>query len=301
MKMIQFELWKECHNCCSFCYNANLKDFNSKEDVLLNIISFLEDYNNIADYDTIGLIGGELLFNNLSPRELSLYLSLYQVIINYLKQNKINQVLIASSLIFDNFILLDSVFELFQKHNLLDKVLLCTSYDTIGRFRNNSELIWDNAVFYIHKTYPQVRLHTEIILTQDFINKVLDNTFDIIKFKQIYNTSLDFKEPNSGERFKLKTKAEINNLLGDFFPTRSSFLKFLRKAHYEQTIDLNQLLSVSNHSNTLYLYNNENWIKIDNRQENQASLTDIVGWKSGYIDSNNYMRNDVLYYISQVD
>lgn len=301
MKMIQFELWKECHNCCNFCYNANLKDFYSKEKVLLDIISFLDNYNNIINYDTVGLIGGELLFNKLSPKELSLYLSLYQLIISYIKEGKIKQVLITSSLIFNNYSLLDNVLSLFKQHNILDKVLLCTSYDTMGRFHNNSEEMWKNCISYIHLNYPELKIHTEIILTQDFINKVLNNTFDINDFKQKYQTSIDYKEPNSGERFKLKTKEEINEILGLFFPTRSSFLKFLRKVHLDQSINLSTLLDVTAHSNTLYLYDNENFIKIDNRHDNKSSLTDIVGWKSGYIDSNNYMRNDVLYYISQTD
>lgn len=67
--------------------------------------------------------------------------------------------------------------------NIAKNILICTSYDTIARFLTPKKLEnWKTNMQWLHEKYPEIKVHTEIILTEDFMQKVLSGKFDIEKF-----------------------------------------------------------------------------------------------------------------------
>ena len=84
-------------------------------------------------------------------------------------------------------------------------IRMCTSYDTMGRFSTPKQLEnWERNMKLLHDTYPAIKLHTEILVTEDFLQKVLSGEFNITEFKKKYHTDVDFLEPNSGFYYKNK-------------------------------------------------------------------------------------------------
>ena len=84
-----------------------------------------------------------------------------------------------------------------------DKVLICTSYDTKWRFdgfkcKRPKKWLFRKNMERLHKEFPDFRTHIEIILTGDFIDKVLSGDFDIAYFSNYYHSRVDFIEPASG-------------------------------------------------------------------------------------------------------
>ena len=117
--------------------------------------------------------------------------------------------------------------DIFKKN--IDKVWLLTSYDTLGRFHTDKMLKnWQFNMLNIKKLYPNINLNTTIILTGDFIEKYLNNEINLKLFSKTYQTSLFFKVC-SLPKGKYKTKIEMNKCNGNFFPDRSTFIKFLIK------------------------------------------------------------------------
>ena len=59
MRIIQYNLWSSCKNNCSFCFNKDRQRDVDKVKNIKHIINLL-DLEEVKDYDTIALIGGEL-------------------------------------------------------------------------------------------------------------------------------------------------------------------------------------------------------------------------------------------------
>lgn len=79
----------------------------------------------------------------------------------------------------------------------------------------------------LHNDYPEVKLNTTSILTGDFIEKYLNDEFDIEDFKAKYHTNLFLKTTVKPGHLSHLTKQEINDKIGNFFPTQEKFQEFL--------------------------------------------------------------------------
>jgi hypothetical protein len=73
-------------------------------------------------------------------------------------------------------------------------VILCTSYDAIGRFKTREqEEQWFKNIALVVKNYPNIVLHTQTILSQAFIDKVIENVDFLRRIVSI--STIDFKFP----------------------------------------------------------------------------------------------------------
>ena len=294
-QFIQYELWKDCKNGCTFCFNKGLPDLDKI--VSLNQVMELVDLPEVDEYDEIGFIGGEFFDGQLNnPKVKDLFYRLFDKVVEKINTGKINKLYVTCEMILDNLDDLKEFLEYLKNNDVLEKTLLCTSFDTIGRFHTpERESLWKANMLYIKKLYPKLKLHTEIIMTQDFIEKVLSGEFDIPAFEKTYNTSIDYLEPNTGSYYK--DKADFNKAVPNFLVKRNDFLKFLKKTCIdEKTIQLFKLFSKEIRSNTIYLILNGNRVKIDSRRKSARTkgmeCLPIIP-KFGYIDSDIDIADDV--------
>ena len=84
-----------------------------------------------------------------------------------------------------------------------------------------------NLMNKLHNDYPEVKLNTTSILTGDFIEKYLNDEFDIEDFKAKYHTNLFLKTTVKPGHLSHLTKQEINDKIGNFFPKQEKFQEFL--------------------------------------------------------------------------
>lgn len=146
---------------------------------------------------------------------------------------------LATALLFKDTTLLEKTLDLLPILDLQNNqcVRICTSYDTIGRFiTKDREDLWLNNVQMIKSKYPAVQIHTQTILTQDTIDKFIENP-DCFDFISKYS-SIDFRYPSISRAdcptatgikdYRSMMLQRINNFPKKFFiEDRKSFLKFL--------------------------------------------------------------------------
>lgn len=266
-KFIQYELWKDCHNQCQFCYNKGEPKTNKIK--RMHYIMDKMDLEEADLFDEIGFIGGDFFHNQLDDDEVkSLFYKLFEKCSERRKQNKLNKLCICTSLIFN----IDRHFVDFVNYlesiNLLDITLICTSYDTLYRFQNDYQKnLWENNMLELHVRFPKLKIHTETLLSQDFIDKVLTDEFNITEFCNKFHTTIDYIEPSTG--FYYNTKYEMAEVLPNFFPTKSSFIKFIKKTVFdEKTINLQDLLNPYLRANVLYYTADGEDMVVRGRQRN---------------------------------
>lgn len=293
-RFVQFQLWRDCPNNCDFCYNKSLIN-PDKLKILPQIIDKLQDPL-MDKFNEFGLIGGELFGHELDDPEVKrLFYQITDNIVARIERGQVNKLYVTSALLFKDLSNLWEFIEYLDQRRCLKHLLLCTSYDTLYRFKNErSEQLWsDNMMSLIA---GGVNVHTETILTNHFIKQVLANKFSIKDFEQQFG-KLNFIQPQCNTN--CATKAEFVQQLPDFLPERLLFLKFLHKVHAEQLINLDEFLNENLHSDLLYLEHNGYLYEFMGRRR-WPSLMDAyyrdIGrnfYHLGYADSDIKMESDV--------
>lgn len=253
-KILQFELWEECNNHCSFCYlGSDNKKSNNKSkldsiEFTINRISNLDLYTKDG-YDIISYIGGEFFQGQMNDIVYDKFLELIDKTI-WLYDNKYIRSI---------WIMLTMTekmnHQLIEVLNLLkDKsVWIATSYDTKGRFHKDGEFNWNSSMKYIRSEYPHFNINITSILTKDLINKYLSDEFSFKYYLDSYNCEFFLKQ--CGVPGIYKNKSECNKYLPWFFPTRSEFLKFLTKFKSEESgLMWDKLFNIHYRADTLYRY-----------------------------------------------
>ena len=293
-KFLQFELWKNCHVNCKFCFNKYQPTFNAENKLknLQRIINILKT-DEINNYNELGFIGGEFFGGQLDQKKVEdKFYEALEIIANLLKTNKLNKFYIATSLIFDIKDYFQKFIDFFIDNKLLKRLCICTSYDTFGRFKSNKEEeLWQMNMLYLHNQYPMLELHTQIIITEDFIQKVLKNEFDIQNFSKKFNTSIDYNIPHTG--YDYRNKEEFDKYVPNFLPKRNDFLNFLKKTIIlDKSINILDFFANEKKANTIHvLYNSTNYIATNKNIE--TLLPFGLYKKAGYIDSNINIWDDV--------
>ena len=286
-RFIQFELWKDCSQGCPFCCNRGQVPINKNQSCqyVLDILDSLEP--NVYDY--IGLIGGEF-FNG----EMRFNMHSFFLIMRRIKELNPKKIFITTNLIYDMRDYLVPVLKAIGAVlGIRDKIVICTSWDYKYRFHTpEQQQLWVKNMLYLKDHFPEVELHVEMIMTQHLIDAVLNDTLDLNLFKQVLRCSLDFIEPSSGLYFH--DKYECQKSVPGFFPTKSSFIKFLMKER--NNIDLDKLFSMELRSEELYfIENGERRIAKDRRLgDGRCELKDkSKKYDIGFIDSDQSMRDVV--------
>lgn len=293
-KVVQFEIWSECNNTCPFCYlRKQMKVLTNEQKVarIQTIIDYVSDDEKMKEHDGVAIIGGEIFQGQLADSIVkSKWIELMRIINKREEKEEINNFWVASALLRED---LTDCFDTIDCFSDKSKVLLCTSYDTVGRFINEEQKrLWFKNIGIIREKYPDIKLHSQIVCTQHFIKDVLNETFKIEEVRQKYKMRIDLSDPWVGYYYKTKQEFEEKN--PNFFPKRKDFLKFMEYLHKNTTMNLEWLFSGEFFAETLFTEVEGELKVIRDRHLRQSSLPLDIAEKSGYIDSNINMRDDVL-------
>ena len=285
-KFIQFELWKDCSIGCKFCCNKGQPKVDKKESIqyVMDILNSEE----IKEYNEIGFIGGEFFNGELTSVKEEFY-QIFEVV----SKLNVDKIYITASLMYDMDKHLLPFLHYLDELNIINKVMICSSFDTIYRFKSYMEAErWKFNMKRLKEIFPSITLHTEIILTEAFMISVLNDEFNIENFRKEFQTGLDFIEPSSGLYYYNKETASKD--LPNFFPHKSTFIQFLKKVVIEKEwIDLKTFLSMELRSNKLYFIANGQRLVADNRRDGDGKCSipnSKVKYDTGFIDSEISMK-----------
>lgn len=301
---LQFELWKQCSLGCKFCYNNGILRQRNKIKSIKKVLSILNS-NEANNYDNFGIIGGEFFNGEINTSEVKKYF--YKLIDNFIEKIKTKiakRCLVTTSLMFDNNSELLEFCDYIKDYQ--DKFMICTSWDIIGRFDDKKLYNWQNNMLLLHKLYPNLKLHVEMITTEAFLKAVLMKELDLINFNKSYNCFTNYMLPMIGYGNLCKNIQEFEqNILSDFFPRRETFLKFLQYT-YENNIltknDLENFININNHSDTCYTsFDDIDFTVIKNRHKKEYKSN--MFFKNdgyGYYDSDIHPREDIENFLEMI-
>jgi len=259
-KQFQYELWQECNNKCKFCFLGTENRKTSDEVKIANIKDFMkqirsEEFVN-EEYNNISLIGGEFFQGQLNTPEIKeLFMKAIYEIVLFLRSNKTYTSWIAATMTRADNSDLYSMLEFCKNHHLFEKerdygvLWLCTSYDTIGRFHTEqNKLNWENHMKNISQQFPMLKKNTCMILTQDLMEKYINDEIDFKEFSEEFGTSIFLKQPDRGH---FPNKQMMMEKVPGFFPKRETALEFLVKLLNEDSNLFDNLMNVNLRASTL--------------------------------------------------
>jgi hypothetical protein len=187
--MVEIELWANCNNSCSFCWQQykqqNMWDTTKRIEILdkcLNLINS-QDFEKGSD---VSLMGGELFIDDLFNNH-----KIVKFLIEKLQANDINNLYIYSN--FFEIEKLEFFIEKYYFENIVNKLFIVTSFDIEGRFHTEQQKDkFLSNLFRIRSKYPKLSITVNMILTNKFCDAIVTKTFDIKKFENKYKTKFDF-------------------------------------------------------------------------------------------------------------
>ena len=310
----EFLLWNTCKNNCKFCHQkANKGKFPGKfpeDEGKYESIKLVEKYikeGNCKDSSDILMMGGELFDTKLSEKTERAFMQLIDTIFTRLHNRKVFHFYFNSNLIYEDMSLLYKVLDRFFNFEHFCKnghwkcfvpenlVYFTTSYDIAYRFYTKErEDLWKNNMLKLHEIYPELRVHTETILTQFFIDAVNNDSFSITDFCNKYHTRIDYIEPGSGLYYHDKTDCSAD--LPGFFPTKSSFIKFIQKVIKNGEIEPETFLSMELRSSKLYYIDDGRRFTFEDRRKSDGRgrpFDKTKKYEIGFIDSEDTMKDVV--------
>lgn len=280
IQAIQFELWPDCTSGCQYCYlngTRRITENCEKKANLEDAFNMLNNENILKEYNAVGLIGGDFFQGQLSC-VMTEWIHLICHLNALMRCNKIKEVWLASSLInieekIEQLYYTLDCFE-FDEYEEDQRVTLCTSYDTVGRFvhhlvgldippeneedektleeiqklgikegdyNQESEQFWRDTIVSLKEKYPKLNIHVQTILTQDTIEKLIENPnyFDfitdmgcMIDFRYPSITRADCPSATRIEDYRSLLLNRYQNFPEKFFiEDRLTFLRFLKVFH----------------------------------------------------------------------
>lgn len=298
-RFIQFNLWIDCPNKCKFCYAKYLEKSNK--------VKLLEETIDIINsplmdkFNEIGFIGGELFGKQLTdPKVHQLFYKMMTIVKEKVDQGKIQKIYLATALMYKDTSELIECIEFFKQCGYEDRILVCTSYDTIYRFTTEAALRnWENNMKMLHEVYPRVGLHIETITTNDFITKVNNGEFDIVDFCNKHHARMDFIEPQCP--LAGINKQQLIEMLPGFVPSRKEFIKFARYIMKEGILPPQDFMNYELMSDVLFQLdeNDEYYLMWGRRKDPMRDISKFLEklkreFKfAGYIDSDKVIQDDV--------
>lgn len=301
---LQFELWHDCNNGCLFCHNKDNGTID-KHYALEFVSKKISDLTFFINFNELGYIGGEFFDVQLIDNKIfNKFIQLIRLSSDLIKNKIIDKLYVTSALMFNDTKYLCCFLDEIYKNNIANRVLLCTSYDLVGRFNNIKSLInWEKNMKFIHTYLPQLQTHIEMIVTGEFISQCLNNRFNILDFSNKFNSRIDFISPHIID-YKhnsdiLKSKINYNSYIKNFFPTRNEFLQFVQKFMINTNIlDINTFLSKEIRADCVYTIINNQYYVINNRRKTDGIFSGLdkklgITYIDGYLDSDIKMEDDI--------
>ena len=176
-KSIQFELWHECNNLCKMCFLGLENRITPKETKIQSLKDAIQRAKEF-DGDIIAIIGGEFFQGQISDPEVhDLFYEFISIVINKLNNKEIEISWVTATLTdktpkdlieFLNFVK--------ENWNGNGHLMMCTSYDLIGRFHvEQKRLNWEENMKLIPTIDSRIEKNTTMILTNALIEAYLKN------------------------------------------------------------------------------------------------------------------------------
>lgn len=287
-KALQWELWQQCDNMCSFCCLGKGNRNTSKERKLQSLSNFKATLDNFDSetYDTVGLFGGEFFQGQIDDPEVNkAFFESIEKLKSLREEGKLKSIWIVATLTKQNLkdlwktLIVLHVSELDSARIPFSEegVWVCTSWDPQGRFHTkNSEHTWENNVKKIAQEFPWVSINTSVILTQKVCEMYLNGEFVPKDFMKKHHTSIalnqtrifdyeiesntdelcEFRETQNPEvidayltNLKKATEADIGFR---FYPERRTFRKFLLKFARDDTELYNSIFNVEREADVVF-------------------------------------------------
>ena len=186
----EFLLWDNCSNNCKFCFqrkNPRLYSLDEQQFILKQTLNYLNS-DKYLENSHILLVGGEL-FDNTA--RFSMFSAFFDEIVKMLLDNKIDLLYLNTNLCYDKDCvdMLVSILQQFDKNGLFDRLKFTTSYDIAGRFANHDK----HAQFLanldlINDKFHNIKIVSNIILTNELCNAILEDKFNIFEYSKKHNT-----------------------------------------------------------------------------------------------------------------
>lgn len=188
----EFLLWSNCNFDCPFCWqrrsvNKDTIVFEYMRSIPCSQVeSFLNDPNFIVG-SNLHLSGGELFASRLDPA----FEKLLVLVASKMLSGNINKLYLSTNLTYEPLDYIQSILDVLQSNNLLDRVELITSYDVTGRFTDSSkEQLMLSNLQSIRQTYPQMKVIVNSILTKQMCSAILDKKFSVKEFNILYGVNV---------------------------------------------------------------------------------------------------------------
>lgn len=194
--VFEFILWPNCKNNCKFCWQKQqIKDGkqhllqpSEKANSITEVLHFLQSSK--LEYNShVLLVGGELFDSHDVDNDLN---KLLQTCVGLMLIGKIDLLYINTNLIYkirDDSPLINFLSSV-DLYNLFDRLRFTTSYDLNGRFNGESEQLMLNNLSNLHSRFENLRVVTNIIMTNTMCEAILDKSFDYIGFERKYYTHI---------------------------------------------------------------------------------------------------------------
>lgn len=301
MSFLQFELWKDCNHNCPICYNVDIPRVRDKKQSLQHVLDNIRGPN--LYLESIGLIGGEFFDGQLQDPEVkSLFYSVMDTISGKIISCTTKRGLLATSLMYEDITELEQMCNRLHSLDVQRNFLLCTSWDIEYRFDVTSRKNWERNMTWLHRTYPGLRLHVQMVMTQAFIDAYMHDAISIRDFEKTWNCKVDFNTPYK-PFVKYEDKEDMQKDFPLFFPRRSDYMQFLMKAYKLRDIDLSALQNISQHSSCLHytIVGEELLLLLLDRHKRQHTCLRADGpcktTCCGYIDSPKRMHEDIKLFL----
>ncbi len=232
--MIQIRPWNDCYNNCTFCSIKN-KSITKIEDKKIRINKLKE-----LKEDRIGIIGGEFFEGQLKGVEEEWLCMINEI--------NCNELFITANLINEQYLLKETL-------EIRPDILICTSYDSVGRFKTQEQKIkWLERVNSLDNVFCTI-IPTQDMLKDDFIENI--------------KCGINLCEPHLGLDWLKSVDKEhyhehlINENKIFNLPRRKDLLKWLFKhsdilnkmKNYKAT-HFDTIVAFDNNNNFIYEYDN---------------------------------------------
>lgn len=186
LKLVEFVLWNNCPNNCSFCYLKN--SYQSTIDDMMSSISSVDDCIKSINKDSSVLLTGGEMFVNLTDEVYEKLLNLYK---NIYSNNYIKIIYFNTNLIYDINKYLVKALDLANELGALEKLHFTTSDDFVGRFNDNSRKLFYKNIGLLREKYPNLNIIVNSILTKKFCEEILSGRYNILDYCNKYKVRVN--------------------------------------------------------------------------------------------------------------
>lgn len=185
-KMYEFVLWSNCCNNCKFCWLKYLQNPISTITQKIEAINLVDlKLKEIQNFSDILLVGGEIFEDSRTARN---FIGLTYKICQKIIRGEIRYFYINTNLLYEDISFLIEFLDVFEKYDLFDRLKFTTSWDLVGRFRDNlAEELWERNIKLIKSNYPRLNIVTNLILTKSLCSAIINNKFDVVNFEKEFS------------------------------------------------------------------------------------------------------------------